>query len=170
MSAIKKGPNGYTLPNDLNLDDISPKNGVRYSPNLHAFLKKNLNWANLARLFRDSEGVEYLGFIDDTDCLSGARLSQVLSYGAKTQVVSFANPGPLTEHESFWTEYVADARCALDRDHTMHFMGSETRWKVVGDERHCQWCGKVTQTLRRWAETKVIHHERWEHSSPAASV
>lgn len=162
MTTIKKDPNGYTPANGLDLDLIAPDKGFKYSPNLYKFLRKHASQARMARLFIDSTGVRYLGFIDDTDSLIGVRLNQVLSMGTKAQVYSYGTLGLLTEHEAFWAEYVADGRCAIDREHTTHFVGGETRWRTVGDCRSCMWCGKMTQTLRRWTETKVVQREEWQ--------
>jgi hypothetical protein len=170
MASIKKDPNGYTPANGLDLGLIAPNCGFKYSPNLHRFLKKHASLARMARLFIDSTGVRYLGFIDDTDSLIGARLNQVLSMGTKTPVFCYSTLGVLTEHESFWAEYVADGRCALDREHTTPFVGDQTRWRTAGEHRSCLWCGKMTQTLRRWTETKVVERESWEPQGAGAQL
>jgi hypothetical protein len=156
----RRQPNGYSLPNGLDLSRIAPQAGFRFSPNLHAFLAKHTSLAWLARVFHDKSGLAYLGFIDDTGQLIGARLNQVLSMGVKTTLCSYY--GEWTERVAFWDEYVADGRCAIDREHVVSYVGSETRWRTHGDCRSCIWCNKMTQKLRRWTETKVIEHEAWE--------
>ena len=153
--------NGYSAPTNLDVERINPALGAKYSPNLYEFLvaRKNSSQARLARVFVDTDGTEYLGFMDDTNCLIGARLTQVLCYGDKTQVLSYCSTGDLREREGFWDEYIADGRCALDREHRMPFIGSETRWQVAGEERHCQWCNKETQVLQR--HVKQVTVETW---------
>lgn len=165
MSTIEKDANGFSLPNGLDVACISPHLGFKYSSNLHAFLVKHASQGRLARVFVDNEGVEFLGFIDDTDQLIGARLSQVLSMGRKVSVVSYYSLGALVERTAFWAEYLADGRCAIDRAHVMPYVGSDTRWHTAGDCRSCTWCNKVTQKLRRWTETKVVEHEAWENQN-----
>lgn len=170
MSTLEKDANGYSLPNGLDVASISPHLGFKYSSNLHAFLVKHASQGRLARVFVDNTGVEFLGFIDDTDQFIGVRLSQVLSMGRKASVVSYCALGALTERTAFWAEYLADGRCAIDRAHVMPYVGSETRWHTHGDGRSCVWCNKVTQKLRRWTETKVVEHEAWENQSAVATT
>jgi hypothetical protein len=165
MSTIVKAANGYTLPNGLDVASIAPHLGEKYSPNLHEFLLKHPSQARMARVFLDGEGTAYIGFIDDTDQLIGARLSQVLSMGRKTTLGSYYMPRDWTEHASFWAEYIADGRCAIDREHVVPYIGSDTRWRTTGDCRQCLWCNQVTQKLRRWTETKVVEREAWETAS-----
>lgn len=163
MSTVEKTANGYSLPNGLDVASISPHLGFKYSPNLHAFLVKHASQGRLARVFADKSGIDYLGFIDDTDQLIGARLSQVLSLGRKATLGSYYTGGNWTERPSFWAEYLVDGRCAIDREHVVPYIGSDTRWRTDGDCRSCIWCNKVTQKLRRWTETKVVEHEAWEN-------
>jgi len=158
--------NGYSAPTGLDLNLIDPARHPKYSPNLFAFLKarKNSSQLRLARVFADERGDEYLGFLDDTGCLIGSRLLQVLSFGASTAVVSFCGSHGWTERETFWAEYIQDGRCAVDHSHTMPFVGSEHRWHVSGERRDCQWCGKASQVLRRTVQQVVV--ESWETVSP----
>lgn len=161
ITKTERTRNGYSAPTGLEVERINPALGKKYSPNLYEFLtaRKNSSQLRLARIFIDTDGTEYLGFMDDTNCLIGARLTQVLCYGTKAQVLSYCNTGDLRERVGFWDEYIADGRCAIDREHKMPFIGAETRWRVVGEQRHCQWCNKATQTLQR--TVKQVTVESW---------
>jgi len=75
--------------------------------------------------------------------------------------------GKLTLLADFWSDYARIGRCAIDTDHSRHFIGGDTRWAVSGDIRSCLWCEGHTQTLRRWTET--VERERWEPTT-ASSV
>jgi hypothetical protein len=166
-TTIARGANGYSLPNTLDISLIAPQRGSKYSPNLYDFLKAKKSTASMARVYSDKEGTLWIGFFDDTDSFIGQRLSQVLSYGKKSNLGSYSHIGghnafvdELTEQVNFWDEYVADGRCALDREHDMPFIGSDTRWSISGETRHCKWCNKASQRLRSWTET--VTRQRWE--------
>jgi len=165
-ATTERTKNGYSAPTGLDIRLIDPALHRKYSPNLYAFLnaRKNSSQLRLARVFIDQAGVEYLGFLDDTGCLIGARLTQVLCDGAKTTVVSYCGAKDWRELPDFWAQYVADGRCAVDRAHKMPFIGSEHRWRVAGESRDCLWCGKVSQVLKRTVAEVVT--QQWE---PAVS-
>lgn len=168
-ATTERAKNGYSAPTGLDISLIEPARHGKYSPNLYAFLRarKNSSQLRLARVFVDKSDVEYLGFLDDTGCLIGARLSQVLCYGEKATVVSYCGAEKWQERVNFWAEYVADGRCAVDRAHTMPFIGSEHRWRIAGEHRDCQWCGKASQTLTRTEEKVSV--ERWSLVTGTAS-
>lgn len=152
----------YT-PNRLNLAEIHPNNHPKYSPNLHAFLgsPRAKHILRLGHVYKDATGTMWLGYLDDTNSLIGARLSMVLCYGRKAQVFSHCALPKLQEVENFWEQYVADGRCAIDREHTAYFIGDESRWDVLGNLRNCRWCGKAKQVLRHWSKTTTVEESSW---------
>ncbi|MFK4706232.1 hypothetical protein ABIC83_003071 [Roseateles asaccharophilus] len=149
------------LANDLDLNAIEPRLGAKYSPNLHAYLalERNRNHCRFARVYRDPDGVLWIGFPDDYFFV-GARLSSVLVNGSKTQVFAHMRlVHTLVEVEGFWATYVRDGRCAIDVDHTRGFIGDDTRWAVTDERRTCNWCGNATQTMTRW--TEAVEKTAW---------
>src|SRR5690606_18060887 len=135
----------------------------KYSPNLYKWLsRRELNrrvWTS--SVFRDRDGKLWIGMLDDGLYLLGCRLMYVLCNGVKAESMAYPlkQIGPLDEVTDFWPRYAADGRCAIDPDHQVHFVGSDTRWRVTGDERECLWCGKARQ--RREIYTRTTQHERW---------
>jgi len=139
---------------------INPKLGPKYSPNLHAWVRKN--WKDSATKIvvtrPDNEGLRYIGLLHKDFWMSGTRLNAVLCNGAKEKTWALS-----PEHHSlkagidgtFWKRYMRDGRCAIDADHTMVFIGDETRWKTEEGTRECQWCGHHVQVLLDW--TEVVH-------------
>lgn len=140
-------------PNGLDVAAIHPRHGSKYSPNLYKWLtmrsRKHHAWTS--RVFRDKEGVLWIGFLDDGYFI-GTQLMEVLCSGTKAESAAWCNLGRMTEIEEFWERYTEVGRCAIDPAHTMFFIGDETRWLATGDHRECQWCGAHTQALRRWME------------------
>lgn len=148
-------------PNGLNLADIHPRKGAKFSPNLHKFLSSryNANMRKYAHVYRDADGTLWIGFPDDY-FLIGRRLASVLC-SAEGQIFAHSNLGPLTEVTDFWANYVRVGRCAIDSEHQHSFINDETRWEVHGDSRSCLWCGKVHQKLERIPKTVI--HEVWSN-------
>lgn len=147
-------------PNDLNIDAIHPRNGAKFSPNLHEFLscRRERLAVRYARVYIDKDGVLWLGYLDE-GYLIGARLMQILCNGRKTETFAFGNLGRLIEVPEFWQRYMEVGRCAIDTQHQMFFVGDDTRWSVAGDVRKCLWCGNATQRRERY--TRRTSHERW---------
>lgn len=147
--------------NGLDVSAIHPRNGAKYSPNLHAWLtkrgKNHRTWTS--RVFSDKDGTLWIGMLDLGD-LVGARLMQVLCNGAKTETACWVNLGPLRELDGFWERYTAVGRCAIDPAHKMYFVGDDTRWQTAGNHRECLWCGAHVQRLRRWVES--VERSAWE--------
>lgn len=152
-------------PTNLDLASIHPRNGAKFSPNLHLFLSthRNRGIGMYGRAYRDKDGVLWIGYLDD-DYLIGARLMQVLCNGSKTQTFAFTNLGPLIEVEGFWEQYQAHGRCAIDPNHEMYFVGDDTRWTGDANHRACLWCGKASQKREHWVEE--VRRERWVLVSP----
>lgn len=154
-----------TLPlsfNGLNLADIEPSRSAKYSPNLYEFLaakRQVRSTTPRARVFADSDNTKWLGYFDSNGSFIGTRLNQVLGRGKEVEVTCPVNLGPLRELETFWTDYVRDGRCAIDVRHQTPFINADSRWKVEGDVRHCLWCNRTTQTLKKWTET--VTREAW---------
>lgn len=153
------------------LDEIHPRNGDKYSPNLHSWLawlaSQSHGFTDLPQVLTDQDRALWIGFTDeshgDAPWLHGTRLSDVLCNGKKARLMAYQvgiNFQRLTPRLDFWREYKADGRCAIDRAHQQAFVGNEGRWIQQGDTRSCAWCGKASQTLRRW--TEVVQHEHWQ--------
>jgi len=143
----------------LDIKAIDPKNGDKYSPNLHAWVKRSRY--GLPDVFRNHEGALYIGVKDtnteDGEWFTGAQLNSVLCNGLRT--ASYAYPPnqaeKLTLVEGFWEDYTERGRCAIDPTHLVWFLGY--RWTVDGDKRTCNWCG-CTQIQRHWTE-RVERHD-----------
>lgn len=148
-----------------NIDAIHPRNGAKYSPNLHKWVKAQKRPDQL-QVLRDIEGRLWIGHVDDCGdghWLHGCRLMGVLCNGLKEERMAYHFKGHLKSPDvihDFWAQYERDGRCATDREHSLFFVGDETRWARSGDTRQCTWCGAANQTLRRWTET--VQRERWK--------
>ncbi|MEJ6003708.1 hypothetical protein [Paucibacter soli] len=156
--------------NDLDLAAIDPRRGAKYSPNLHAFLKRGRNAVQqrLARVYKDPEGVLWLGYPDD-EFFIGARLMSILCNGAKTETFAHTRlVQSLTEVEDFWLSYVVNGRCAIDPAHTQSFIGDDSRWSVDGEQRTCNWCSGATQRMKRW--TEVTEKSGWVAEPTSTAV
>jgi hypothetical protein len=155
-----------TEANGLDVAAIHPSRGAKYSPNLHKWLTQLMNKhrARTSSVFRDRDGVLWIGRLDDGLYLIGRKLNQVLCGGRKAESMAYIlkQLGPLEEVTDFWTRYTADGRCAIDPEHKMHFVGDDTRWRTTGDHRECLWCGNHSQKLRRWVEQIQIARSAWE--------
>lgn len=148
-----------TEPNGLNLALISPDCGTKYSRNLYQWLtsKRNKSRSWWWRVYRDAEGTFWIGMLDGRE-LIGSRLIAVLCNGESEATAAWQQIHAV-EIPDFWARYMTDGRCAIDTGHTMWFIDDETRWSASGDTRACQWCGKASQTLKRWSE--VVQCEKW---------
>lgn len=152
--------------NGLDVEQISPRNGAKFSPNLYAWMtakgQASRVWAS--RVYMDDTKTLWIGVLRNRE-LIGCRLVGVLCNGVHESTAAWQHIDAV-EVADFWANYTSTGRCAIDHDHDMHFMGDETRWITTGDARACAWCNKATQTLRRWTET--VHHEEWTVHIPAA--
>lgn len=140
--------------------EIALSSGPKYSPNLTKWLARNGRPYGAPSVFKDYDGVRWIGWIDD-GWFIGCRLGRVLNKGAKAEVGCWTFPiTDLTRENDFWKRYRDIGRCAIDEAHAIGFIGDETRWAVDGDTRSCLWCGDHTQVKRRWTETE--ERSRWE--------
>lgn len=146
--------------NGLDVQAVHPRNGAKYSPNLHRWLtsRKRKHRAWTSRVYRDADGVLWVGMLDMGD-LIGAKLYGVLCNGAQEDSACWVNLRGLVEVADFWPRYVRDGRCAIDQEHARYFVGDDTRWSVSGDTRACRWCGKARQVLTRW--TEAVERQEW---------
>lgn len=149
--------------NNLTVSKINPEAGDKFSPRLHAYLKKAGPQTRIMQVYRDLDKGLWIGFFDE-GCFIGARLSLVLCEGGKTKRGAFTGgwTKDLFEVQDFWENYMKVGRCAIDPEHETSFL-DETRWKVDGKTRHCLWCGNATQHLESYEvrETKT----RWVNIS-----
>lgn len=106
--------------NGLELGSIDPKQHDRFSPNLFKFLKARSVFARLGQVYRDQDGVLWLGF-EDSPFFVGVRLMEILCQGTKAQTAAYPNFWPLDRVENFWPEYLEVGRCAIDPMHKEHF-------------------------------------------------
>lgn len=138
---------------------IAALTGDRYSPNLRKFMARQAKLrAPLQRVFRDSAGTPYIGFIDG-DWFLGGKLWRVLCVGTRAETWAYQNlANELTEIADFWPRYERIGRCAIDEDHSHWWINGQSRWEEIGDIRTCQWCG-LEQVRHRWEET--VKRECW---------
>ena len=155
--------------NGLDVSAIHPRNGAKYSPNLHKWLTNRMSnhraWTS--RVYRDENGTLWIGMLDLGDMI-GAKLYGVLCNGSQEKSFCFVNLRGLVEVSDFWPRYVAEGRCAIDTAHDHHFVGDDTRWTQDGDTRACLWCGKVQQVMARWTET--VERQEWRTVQPNAAL
>lgn len=152
---------------DRELLEAATRQGDKYSPNLRQWV---MSWNRrmcktvvgpVPNVYRHHDGSLWVGYLDDFDgSLIGARMMSILCEGRKAKTfcnIGVRNPELVAD---FWSQYAADGRCAIDREHKQWFIGDDTRWKIDGDTRQCVWCGKATQRLKRW--TEEVQREKWE--------
>lgn len=167
-SLVKAGARDHAQAQATNgsiLAEINPKKGDRYSPNLHAYLKKiSQHVVPLQRVYRDANGSIWLGWIDEEACFVGAHLNGVLCNGAEAQrVIRGAYSGrdfvkSLKEVQGFWEKYEKSGWCAIDPEHKTPFVG-DTRWNTKGNTRTCLWCGQCKQKLEEYEVREI--KTRW---------
>ena len=149
-------------PTGLDVQTVHPKNGAKYSPNLHKWLtsRKRPHRAWTSRVYRDADGVLYIGMMDNGD-LIGAKLYAVLCNGAQAESWCYTKTRGMVEITDFWPRYLVEGRCAIDPEHARYFVGDDTRWTQEGDMRACLWCGKARQALARW--TEAVERQEWRN-------
>jgi hypothetical protein len=159
---------GIGMTTEVNLNAISPKRGSKYSPNLHKWLSgKSAGFRKLVQVFRDEQGILYIGFKDDL-FFNGSKLIGVLCNGNKEPSWAHQGPDTFTLVPDFWERYTAVGRCAIDDTHTMTFQNDDDRWKVKGDERCCTWCNQARQL--KIVKTEIKTTEHWvPHPSDVAT-
>lgn len=135
--------------------------GDRYSPNLSKWCAKNGKMTR-NEVYRHVSGQLYIGWLDDGH-LIGSRLWQVLTSGGRAEAFCWPAYGKeLTLLPAFWVDYARIGRCAIDTDHTRHFISDDGRWSENGDQRTCTWCGHQ-QRRERWVES--VQRERWRSAA-----
>jgi hypothetical protein len=145
---------------------IDPKLHPRYSPNLHAWIRKH--WKNSGLSLKVTTKIDernlYVVVSYEDGWASGASLNALLGNGTSERIWAFGPNFPGFESgfdETFWARYIRDGRCAIDEHHQTDFVGDHTRWKVSGGVRECQWCGHHVQVKLDWTETVVTPHFAW---------
>jgi hypothetical protein len=156
----------------LNLSQIHPSAGKAFSPNLYEWMKKNAHfykdgagtphgvWRVKAGMARDAfhEGALMLGMAGDQGDFLGSRLMNVLCEGRKA--ATWCYPGLLARLEplaDFWSTYLRVGRCAIDPDHSIHYL--DERWAHRSEtQRVCVWCGLVQN---RHVFSQLVEREDW---------
>lgn len=142
-----------TEKNGLDLSAINPKNGSKFSPNLYKWLSKKSSphraWSS--RVYKDKDGILWIGILEKRE-LIGSMLIGVLCNGTKEGTAAWQKIDAV-EIKDFWTRYREIGRCAIDAEHSMYFIGDDSRWSINGDSRSCLWCGNANQVMKRWTET-----------------
>jgi hypothetical protein len=144
---------------------ISPRESSKYSPNLHLWIKSRRRWRDPQRVYVDQESTLWIGWFDGDGWFYGARLFEVLCLGSDAASGAYQGfRNEFSERENFWANYLAIGRCAIDPDHSIHFVDYYLRWETVGDTRTCRWCTKARQVLTR-AEVDIcgstVPFESW---------
>ena len=148
----------------ITLDDINPKNGVKYSKNLYRWMKKYFKGTGLPNVYVVN-GDMWIGSFDGENWLIGSRVVSVLCNGPSAFRGAYCmKNAEKTLVENFWNEYALYGRCAIDKTHCMMFMDDSTRWEYIGkNTRKCKWCGNVTQILKRTVVKKTV--KTWENEA-----
>ena len=171
----------------MNIEQLNPKHNPKYSKNLYNWLRRRQRERPdfpdekiLLPVFRCENGMLWIGSVEENlfhfDCISkawfiGCMLIEILCNGASQKDCAYRVGYHMKELHlipDFWEQYLADGRCAIDREHQMSFIGDESRWKVDGSIRDCLWCGKHRQSLVKWEE--IVCKEEWKpvKKSPSA--
>lgn len=141
------------------LQNIDPSRGAQYSPNLYKWVKKYYRRYGrtaeaLPYVYRSKDGELWIGRLFEGDgSIIGCRLISVLCNGAKEETFNHISVRELEHQVDFWDRYMEVGRCAIDAEHSMYFVGDDSRWSRSSDTRSCLWCGNHTQKLFSWAET-----------------
>lgn len=156
----------------LALEQIHPKGGAKFSPNLYQWMRKHAHfyadgagtphgvWRVKPGMGRDiyHEGSLMLGMAGDHGDFLGTRLMSVLCEGAKA--TNWCLPGLLDRLEpveDFWDRYVQVGRCAIDPDHSIHYI--DDRWHQNStDKRTCRWC---SHEQNRHLLSEIVEREAW---------
>lgn len=145
--------------NELDVTLIAPNKGAKYSPNLYKWLtikESHRSWSS--KVYRDTDGLLWIGIYDGVGELMGCMLNGVLCNGIKESSAAHQRV-KAAEVPNFWVEYVKSGRCAIDTAHDTNFINGDSRWTHHGGKRSCNWCQNCTQTLKRWTET--VEREAW---------
>ena len=91
---------------------VNPKNNEKYSQNIYRWLtySKHKQFTNI---FKDSDGIYYIGLRDDAGIWCGAKLVRVVCLGCKAETFSY--PTSITREWNdvtvkFWTRYLSKGK------------------------------------------------------------
>lgn len=145
----------------LDIKTLAPTAGPQFSPNLHAWLKKNYGgrlsgWPLEVYRRKDDYNHMYVGYLDDTGSLVGSKLGQILTKGARAQRFSIGGDYALVR--GFWRKYAKIGRCAIDPDHRMGY--KDERWAENKKKalRKCLWCGLQQKKQK---QERVVVEKVW---------
>jgi len=154
MTTPKNTSASLPKPNGITLSDIDPKKDGKFSPLLFRFLKRQSSQETFSQLWKDGDGIFYIGWFDDTNAFVGARLGVVISDPrAKTWCYEGMK---LKLVKNFWRDYLRIGRCAIDPDHDIAFLGE--RWDTKKTVRTCLWCGHKQRLLVSYVR---VRKEDW---------
>ncbi|OPZ34092.1 MAG: hypothetical protein BWY99_02664 [Synergistetes bacterium ADurb.BinA166] len=140
------------------LKSISPKTAARFSPNLHAWIRKH-SGLDVPGVFRHA-GVLYVGRITGGSNFIGSSLQRILGYGARAAPYMYgASPVDFRPIKSFWKKYVELGRCHIDPDHRTSYV--DDRWEATTRRRKCIWCGLVQKKVVKRKKV-VVKEVVWE--------
>ncbi len=134
----------------LRYTDIDPRKNPAFSPNVYKYMKERAHFLfrggvmdGLHRVKAGSPlasmigaGTLMLGYEYDGDFI-GSIAMQVLCNGKKAERYSY--PGSTEMITDFWDRYLSVGRCAIDPEHSQHFIGD--RYRYTDEVRVCLWCG-----------------------------
>jgi hypothetical protein len=121
--------------NGLDVTLIAPNKGAKYSPNLFKWLTINgshSSWSS--KVYRDVNGLLWIGIYDGAGELMGSMLNGVLCNGVKEGSAAHQRV-KATEVTNFWMDYVKSGRCAIDSAHETSYINDDSRWTHHGENR-----------------------------------
>ena len=149
----------------MDAEAFNPKLHPSYSPNLYRYLKHPTSAGLPMDVFRDQDGTLWIGRMNHEEggrWFTGCRLARVLVSGAtaRRDVLEFAPSfaSKLVKMLSFWEQYEIIGRCAIDTDHSIAYLNSDSRYVFKGNTRTCTWCNN---RHRRHTWSEVVTHEKW---------
>ena len=127
------------------------------SPNLkkYASSKKIKSLEHYIRIYKDSDRILHIGFIDDTNCFIGRRLLKIASGDFQSYAYGINGAEDVTQW--FIDEYKKKGMCAYAGDWRHEWNVDENPQLEDGTVRTCIHCGKQ-ETLK----SKMVKKTWWE--------
>ena len=80
----------------------------------------------------------YIGSEKDGD-IYGSRIGSIL-IGDRGINIHSKTDNTIDISEWFWERYLRIGRCIFDKNHTVNFQYAESRYRIEGNTRICNWC------------------------------